>query len=265
MQDLLMAMADNWVNNAAGEAVRYALVAVAVWLTVTVLAHATQNRKIREASPPPKQLLMEFLISLRSTAIFATLALIPFTLQHAGILNGPAIAESWGPAWFAACFVLMVLAHDAYFYWAHRIMHHPKLFRRYHRRHHKSNNPSPFTSYNFDLREAVIMGGFVQIWVLLVPTPLPVVGLFILQQILHNTLSHSGYEIMPARKDGRPLFDFIAAVTHHDLHHGEGWNYGLYFTWWDRWMGTEHPEYHARFAHAVGKRLTTTPQLQIAA
>ncbi|MEO0917088.1 MAG: DUF2147 domain-containing protein, partial [Pseudomonadota bacterium] len=37
-------------------------------------------------------------------------------------------------------------------------------------------------------------------------------------------------------------------VTHHDLHHAHaGYNLGLYFTWWDRWMGTEHPNYHDEF------------------
>jgi sterol desaturase/sphingolipid hydroxylase (fatty acid hydroxylase superfamily) len=62
---------------------------------------------------------------------------------------------------------------------------------------------------------------------------------------------------MPARADGRPLFDWLTTTTHHDLHHAQaGWNYGLYFTWWDRLMGTEHPEYHARFAAAVRKPLT---------
>ena len=29
------------------------------------------------------------------------------------------------------------------------------------------------------------------------------------------------------------------------------WNFGLYFTFWDRLMGTEHPDYHARFAAAA--------------
>ncbi len=61
---------------------------------------------------------------------------------------------------------------------------------------------------------------------------------------------------MPARANGRPLFDFLTTTTHHDLHHAQaGWNYGLYFTWWDRLMGTEHPDYHARFAQAVRKPL----------
>jgi sterol desaturase/sphingolipid hydroxylase (fatty acid hydroxylase superfamily) len=27
-----------------------------------------------------------------------------------------------------------------------------------------------------------------------------------------------------------------------------GYNYAAWFTWWDRWMGTEHPEYLARYA-----------------
>jgi sterol desaturase/sphingolipid hydroxylase (fatty acid hydroxylase superfamily) len=61
---------------------------------------------------------------------------------------------------------------------------------------------------------------------------------------------------MPARRDGKPLFDWITTPTHHDIHHAEaGWNYGLYFTWWDRLMGTEHPGYHARFAAAASHTL----------
>jgi sterol desaturase/sphingolipid hydroxylase (fatty acid hydroxylase superfamily) len=73
---------------------------------------------------------------------------------------------------------------------------------------------------------------------------------------VRNTIGHSGYELMPAGRDGRPLFDWVTSVTHHDLHHAYSeYNFGLYFTWWDRWMGTEHPEYHARFARALRREL----------
>lgn len=45
------------------------------------------------------------------------------------------------------------------------------------------------------------------------------------------------------------LFGWWNTTTHHDLHHQRGRsNYGLYFTWWDRWMGTEHPDYQAEVA-----------------
>lgn len=114
--------------------------------------------------------------------------------------------------------------------------------------------PSPFSAYSFDLGEAAVMAIFVPLWVIAVPTPWPALGLFMLHQLARNTIGHSGYELMPATAAGRPMFDWITSTTHHDLHHERGMNYGLYFTWWDRWMGAEHPEYHARFAAAVRKR-----------
>jgi sterol desaturase/sphingolipid hydroxylase (fatty acid hydroxylase superfamily) len=38
---------------------------------------------------------------------------------------------------------LIVLAHDAYFYWMHRAMHSRRLFRATHLHHHKSRTPTP--------------------------------------------------------------------------------------------------------------------------
>jgi hypothetical protein len=40
----------------------------------------------------------------------------------------------------------------------------------------------------------------------------------------------------------------FATTTHHDLHHNGSFNhnYGLYFTWRDRIMGTEHPGGHCQ-------------------
>lgn len=249
--------ANHWLQFVATDLTRYAIFAIGVWLVLWVaLAALLRGRKIRDDKPPARQLAIEFLVSLRSVAIFSTIGLIPWTLERFGLLRGDDIAAQWGPAWFWFCLALMIVAHDAFFYWAHRLMHRPQLFRRFHRRHHKSHNPSPFTAYSFDLGEAAVMGVFVPLWVIAVPTPWAVVGLFMLHQIVRNTLGHSGYELMPARADGRPMFDWLTTTTHHDLHHAQaGYNYGLYFTFWDRVMRTEHPDYHQRFANAVRKPL----------
>lgn len=255
---LLIDIAGQWLANMQTDLTRYVIFAIGVWLVLWVaLAFVLRGRKIRPDTPPVSQLGLEFLISIRSIAIFSTIGLFTFLLERFGVLPGPAIAATWDPAWFWVSLALIIVGHDAYFYWAHRLMHHPRLFRFFHRRHHKSMNPSPFTAYSFDLGEAAVMGSFVPLWMLLVPTQWPVVGLFMLHQIVRNTLGHSGYELMPARGDGRPVFDFLTTTTHHDLHHARaGWNYGLYFTWWDRLMGTEHPEYRERFAAAVRKPLS---------
>jgi sterol desaturase/sphingolipid hydroxylase (fatty acid hydroxylase superfamily) len=81
-------------------------------------------------------------------------------------------------------------------------------------------------------------------------------------QIARNTVGHCGYELLPADKNDRPLFDWMTTVTHHDLHHARaGYNFGLWFTWWDRWMGTEDPTYHVRFAEVIAQKRAHASEL----
>lgn len=267
MLSSLVPFAENWLTGVTTDISRYVLFAVGVWLALwIVLAAPLAGRKIREGRPPPRQLLIEFAVSIRSIMIFSTVGLLSFGLFRAGLMPGPYIARGLGPVWFWTSLVLMIVAHDAWFYWTHRLIHDRRLFRTFHRRHHRSNNPSPFTAYSFDLGEAAINALFVPLWMLLVPTQWPVTGLFMLHQIIRNTLGHSGYELFPATRDGRPLLPWLTTVTHHDLHHAQaGWNYGLYFTWWDKLMGTENPQYLARFAAAVRlPKLTAVAQANTA-
>ena len=242
-----------WWSDVSVDVRRYAIFAVAVWAVLWVLLKGLlAGRKIRDDSPPPRQMVTEFLISIRSVAIFATVGVGITLMDRTGLYPFADRANTWGPVWFWASLALMILGHDAYYYWVHRAMHLPRFFRKFHRRHHRSNNPSPFTAYSFDLREAFMMVSFVALWPLVTPTPWGVIPLFILHQIFRNTLLHSGYELMPARADGRPLLDWLTTTTHHDLHHASaGSNFGLYFTWWDRLMRTENPDYHAAYARAV--------------
>ncbi|MCI3132821.1 sterol desaturase family protein [Phenylobacterium aquaticum] len=257
LSSTLTTYGQHWLSNLSYDLSRYAMFAIAVWFVIWVLLRGPMaGRKLREATPGARQLVTEFAVSMRTVAIFSTVGLLTFSLERAGFLPGPQIAARLGWGWAVASLVLMILGHDAYFYWTHRLVHHRRLFRTFHRRHHRSNNPSPFSAYSFDLAEAALQAAFAPLWLLIVPTAWPVVGLFMLHQIARNTLGHCGYEVFPSTANARPLLGFMTTTTHHDLHHAQaGWNYGLYFTWWDRWMGTEHPDYLARFAAASGRRL----------
>ncbi|CAN5220297.1 sterol desaturase family protein [soil metagenome] len=261
MTDFWIDLGRNWIGDLSVDLRRYVIFAVGVAvLLYVVLGAALRGRKIREETPPARQWITEFFVSVRSIAIFSTVGLVIFLMARAGLMPLPEIAATWGPAWFAVSLIAMIVGHDAYFYWVHRTMHRPQLFRMFHRRHHLSHNTTPFTAYSFDLAEAAVMAAFVPLWLMIFPTTYAATGLFMLHQIARNTLGHAGYELMPARRDGRPLFDFLTTATHHNLHHRQArWNHGLYFTWWDRWMGTEHPEYHAHFAAAVRKPLLARP------
>ncbi len=242
-----------WTGNLSVDLRRYLTFAVAVWLVLWVaLKVPLAARRIRGETPPARQLATEAFFSLRSIAIYSTVGVGITLLDRAGVYPLPRIGAQWGPVWFWTSLVLMIVAQDAYIYWIHRWMHRPQVFRRTHRRHHKSNNPSPFTAYSFDMAEAGLMVAFVAVWYLITPTPWGVTGFFMLHQIFRNTMLHAGYELTPARRDGQPWFDFLTTTTHHDLHHAQaGWNYAPWFTWWDRWLGTEHPKYLERYAEAA--------------
>jgi sterol desaturase/sphingolipid hydroxylase (fatty acid hydroxylase superfamily) len=256
---LLSDIAHIWLRELEPTLTRYAVFTIGVWLLLwVILKPVLRARKIREETPPSRQLLTELMFSLRSMAVFATVGVLMTLMYRAGLYPLAGIADTWGPVWFAVSLVAGIMGLDAWFYWSHRLMHDPRLFRRFHRRHHRSNNPSPFTAYSFDIPEALVLIGFVVVWPMVFPMPSHAMQWVMLYQIVTNTLLHSGYELMPARRDGRPMLDFIVTTTHHDLHHAQaGWNYAAWFTWWDRWFGTEHPEYHARYAARAWKPFGT--------
>lgn len=237
---------------------RYLLGAGGVFLIVNIfLAQALRNRKIRPKSPGWPQMRREILASLRSAAIFAGIGgLTIAVLAAAGfdVIYGDPLARGW--TYFIFSTVMLIVLHDAWFYWSHRLIHHRKLFRRFHREHHKSHNPSPWTAYSFDPGEAVVNAIYLPLVLLLIPSSGLAIFIFINHMMLRNAIGHSGYELFPSSRNGRPIFDWLTTVTHHDLHHAQaGWNYGLYFTWWDRLMETEHPLYREKFAEAVRKPL----------
>ncbi|MGZ5247104.1 MAG: hypothetical protein ACXWV5_08645, partial [Flavitalea sp.] len=48
-------------------------------------------------------------------------------------------------------------------------------------------------------------------------------------------------------------------ATHHSLHHKQfKFNYGLYFTFWDKWKKTESPDFEKRFESITGKTSSPT-------
>jgi sterol desaturase/sphingolipid hydroxylase (fatty acid hydroxylase superfamily) len=84
-------------------------------------------------------------------------------------------------------------------------------------------------------------------------------------QLTDNILGHTGYEIYPRWLMKTPLKFFLNTPTHHTMHHEKmRGNYGIYFNFWDRLMGTNHPHYEARFLEVTTrerKSVKTTPQL----
>ena len=86
----------------------------------------------------------------------------------------------------------------------------------------RSHNPSPFTAYSFDVGEAFLMVGFVVAVAADLPDALGGdAACSCCTRSSATPCCTRGYELMPARADGRPWFDFLTTTTHHDLHHAQ--------------------------------------------
>jgi sterol desaturase/sphingolipid hydroxylase (fatty acid hydroxylase superfamily) len=241
-----------------GDLYRYLIGAGGTFLVVnTLLAGWLARRKIREEKPTWRQMMREILASLRTVLIFSLIGLVIAIAAKLGLLTVYEDPAERGWPYFVLNVVVLIVAHDAWFYWTHRIMHRPRLFRWFHTLHHRSYNPSPWTSYAFDASEALVNAIYLPLAMVATPTSILAAFIFTGHMMLRNAIGHCGYEVFPARVDGRPLLDWLTTVTHHDLHHARArTNFGLYFTFWDRIMGTEDPTYRARFARAVGRPLS---------
>lgn len=237
-----------------GELIWYAMLACGMWLFFYVVFRRVFRRhRISQREPTLGQMTREALHSLRSIAIYG---LVTTGVVYCEILGWTRLylrVESYGWTWFVLSIAVMIVMHDTYFYWTHRLMHHPRLFRLFHHAHHLSTSPTPWAAYAFSPLEALVQAGIGPLIVFLVPVHPAAFGLFMTWQIAFNVVGHCGYELFPRWMMRSGLGVFLNTVTHHAQHHEKfRANYGLYFNVWDRLMGTNHPQYEERFARATG-------------
>jgi Delta7-sterol 5-desaturase len=231
---------------------RYIIAAGLMWGLVWLMMQTRlARRKIQARTATREEVRREFLSSIQSCLVYVAATVFVVWGKNVGFLK--TIDNSYGLALDLAVLAGIIIAHDAYFYWAHRAMHSKPLFKFFHRHHHRSITPTPFAAYSFALPEAVVMAMFVPIWQFFVATPGLILFTFLNFQIIRNVMGHAGFELMPRWWLSTPLTSWLNTTTHHDLHHAGSFkhNYGLYFTWWDKMMGTEHPKYHETFARVT--------------
>ena len=214
-----------------------------------------RHKKIQQRYPRLQDYLREIGYSILTILLFAFVPLFfinndsirPHTIYYTDIAQ-------YGNGYFYLAFLLMLIMHDTYFYWTHRLMHHPAIFRLFHLVHHKSINPSPWAAYAFHPLEAMVEAGIVVIFLFTIPMHKYHLGLFFLFMIIYNVYGHLGWELYPKGFSRHWLGKWINTSVNHNQHHQyfKG-NYGLYFLFWDRLMGTIRDDYDQRFEEVQAK------------
>ncbi len=206
-----------------------------------------------------KQIGLEVKNTLIVLLVSSPVTLVISLLYASGGTRLTLDASTIGWPMIAATFVGLLIFNDAWFYFWHRLLHHPRLFRHVHAVHHKSVDVNPFSSYSFHWFEGLILGAWILPVALFVPLYLPMLGVMHGIGLANNVMSHLGYEFLPRWILRVPLLRWMNTSTFHNLHHTSyRGNYALMFRFWDRLLGTELPDYEAKFL-ARGAALQTPP------
>jgi sterol desaturase/sphingolipid hydroxylase (fatty acid hydroxylase superfamily) len=242
-----------------GHLLRYALLGGGAFLLFYVIPwRRLRSLKIQVRRAAGSELRREILYSLSSMAIFSLVGVLVYVMHREGWGNLYLDIGRHGWGYLVFSTALLIVAHDAYFYWTHRLMHWKPLFPIVHRVHHLSRTPTPWAAFSFHPLEAVIEAGIFPLFILFVPTHPLAAAAWLLYMTVMNVLGHCGHEILPRGFTRHPLTRWHNTAVHHDLHHQHvHCNYGLYYNVWDRLMGTNHARYDEEFeavkARAAGR------------
>jgi sterol desaturase/sphingolipid hydroxylase (fatty acid hydroxylase superfamily) len=190
-------------------------------------------------------------------------------LQRAGVGNlRPGMPE--GITWLLVPLevLLVLLVFDTQFFWVHWLAHQSNwVYKHFHREHHLDHHPDTWSAAYQHPVDLFVTTAVPMAWAVVLPIHAWSWWLALLIANYINIAGHSGYEVTrklpavltlngllsyldPMRRYGSGL---VQTVMHHDLHHQRfRVNYALYFTHWDRLMGTLAWDTDRRYRAASG-------------
>lgn len=173
--------------------------------------------------------------SLASGISFATLyTVLWFWAAGNGMAATTTFADS--PLWYAMWFALLPMWGSFHFYWVHRALHIPALYKAAHALHHRNVNVGPWSGISMHPLEHAIYFSSLLIHFVVPTSPMHIL-FHVYTFTLHPICSHSGFDgLLAAGAKRAQLGDFF-----HQLHHRYfECNYGTVEMPWDRWFGTFH-------------------------
>jgi lathosterol oxidase len=222
MCELLHSYFALWPRIWAMDTGRCLLAAAAMALVLKVFWTSLAARKLQARSATRRDIRREVLTSLRTALIFSLIGTAVIVAAQQSLITIYDGFELAGPLYLALSLSAMLVAHDAYFYWTHRAMHHRRLFPLFHRTHHLSRTPTPWAAYAFDVSEAVVQALFFPLFLAIVPMHSLALFGFMALQVTRNVMGHAGTEVHPAAFTPGRWLSWPNSTTHHDLHHELG-------------------------------------------
>lgn len=231
-----------WLAALIGGLAMTVMVAIRYFLSSGAFALATKALRpgLYEGLRP--QIQREIRWSMIAAFIYgAPTGLIIWGWRHHGWTQ---IYFDWSafPWWYLPLSVFVYLfLQDSWFYWSHRAMHRPRLFKLAHAVHHASRPPTAWTAMSFHPIESLTGAIVLPLLVFVIPIHIAMIGVVLTVATVMGVTNHMGWEIFPRWLVHSPLGNGLITASHHEKHHEDyRCNYGLYFRFWDRVCGTDH-------------------------
>ncbi len=211
---------------------------------VNPIGTLTQQQHI----PSWRSIQSDIQLSVVSAGVFALAAAIVMSGYGEGMTRLYSDPKQYGLWYLGISYGAVLLLQDAYFYFTHRVFHHPLLFVWLHQGHHRSRYPTPWTSFAFDPLEAIIQSLFLVGIVFIMPLHFITLIAVLTTMTVWAVLNHLGIDRLPQWFPHHWLGRWFIGPAHHSIHHLKYTvHYGLYFTFWDKWLGTQDANYEQKF------------------
>ena len=233
--------------------------------------HKWQQRKINEKAYKQGQLKKEIKWSIVTALLFAIAGSVVLVLWQKGFTKVYLNIKEYSLWWLPLSLIIALLLHETYYYWLHRWMHRPGVFKLIHKVHHDSNITSPWTAFSFHPLEGLLQAIFLPALLMVLPMHLYAIIIQLTIMTFSSVINHLDIEIYPRNFYKHFFGKWLIGASHHSLHHKQfKYNYGLYFTFWDKWKKTESPLYEKLFIDKTVKKhyvvdidertITTSPE-----
>lgn len=192
--------------------------------------------RIQKAKDPPQELINK---ALRQALFDHTIMQIPllwFSYDLFLYIGCPQLNDPFPSIQTAFLhFAIFIVLCDTLTYWAHRALHHPALYARFHKQHHEFIVSHTVTSSYFSPLDDFLTGVIPTLCgPLLLRSHVGIVFLWIALRICETSESHSGYALPFS------IFYLGRPADWHDYHHSHNiGNFAPFFTFWDVVCGTD--------------------------
>ena len=155
-----------------------------------------------------------------------------------GVANGviATLTLSEYPLVFLTWLLVLPVLTSSHFYFIHRLLHWPPLYRTVHILHHRNIQIGPWSGLSMHPVEHVLYISSVLVH-FVIPSHPVILLLHLYSRCLGPAFSHAGFEKLQVGDTSI----VTAADFHHQLHHRYfECNYGTTDAPWDKWFGTDH-------------------------